>query len=125
MFRSVFRAAPTLSRAVVAKRAVASPVSASFVRFPARFYSSASLSKDEITSRIVDVIKAFDKTTASAAVSSETQFSKDLGLDSLDTVELLVSIEEEFDIEFPDKVADEIKSVGEVIDYIASNPEAN
>lgn len=91
---------------------------------PIRFYSS-SLGKEEVTTRIIDVVKAFDKTTASADVTATTQFSKDLGLDSLDTVELLVAIEEEFDVEIPDKVADEIKSVGEAIDYITSNPEAN
>lgn len=124
MFRSVFRATPTITRAATFNKARFVPSASQFVCVPTRFYSS-SLSRDEITSRIADVIKAFDKSSASANISAETQFSKDLGLDSLDTVELLVSIEEEFDIEFPDKVADEIKTVGEAIDYIASNPESN
>ena len=83
------------------------------------------MNKDEISSRIIDVVKAFDKTTASANITNDTHFAKDLGLDSLDTVELLVAIEEEFDIEIPDKVADEIKSVKEAVNYIESNPEAN
>lgn len=123
MLRSVFRAAPNVLRASSA-RATFAPVTSTFVSSPIRFYSS-SLGKEEVTTRIIDVVKAFDKTTASADVTATTQFSKDLGLDSLDTVELLVAIEEEFDVEIPDKVADEIKSVGEAIDYITSNPEAN
>lgn len=123
MLRSVFRAVPNVLRASSA-RATFAPVTSTFVSSPIRFYSS-SLGKEEVTTRIIDVVKAFDKTTASADVTATTQFSKDLGLDSLDTVELLVAIEEEFDVEIPDKVADEIKSVGEAIDYITSNPEAN
>lgn len=119
MFKSVFRVIPTTLRVSVPRNAL--------IASPTRFYSAAasSLKKDEITSRIIDIIKSFDKTTASADITPTTQFSKDLGLDSLDTVELLVAIEEEFDVEIPDKIADEISSVGEAIDYIASNPEAN
>lgn len=41
-----------------------------------------------------------------------------MGLDSLDTVEALVALEEEFDIEIPDKISDEIKTVGQAVDYI-------
>ncbi|KAL3230497.1 Acyl carrier protein, mitochondrial [Nakaseomyces bracarensis] len=89
-----------------------------------RFYSSSSLTKDQIQKRVIDVIKAFDKTKASS-ITEQTTFHKDLGLDSLDTVELLVAIEEEFDVEFPDKVADELKSVQETVDYILTNPDAN
>ncbi|CAG58482.1 ACP1 [Nakaseomyces glabratus] len=91
---------------------------------PVRFYSQG-LSKDVVQKRVVDVIKAFDKTSASANITEDTLFHKDLKLDSLDTVELLVAIEEEFDVEFPDKVADELKSVKETVDYILSNPDAN
>ncbi|UCS19548.1 ACP1 [Nakaseomyces glabratus] len=91
---------------------------------PVRFYSQG-LSKDVVQKRVVDVIKAFDKTSASADITEDTLFHKDLKLDSLDTVELLVAIEEEFDVEFPDKVADELKSVKETVDYILSNPDAN
>ncbi|CCD27148.1 acyl carrier protein NDAI_0J02560 [Naumovozyma dairenensis CBS 421] len=100
-----------------------------------RFYSADTaapkLNKDEVTRRVVDVIKAFSKGSTNPTVAgttdvnADTLFHKDLGLDSLDTVELLVAVEEEFDIEIPDKVADELKSVGETIDYIVSNADAN
>lgn len=91
--------------------------------YPMRFYSAAS-DKNEITSRVIDVVKAFDRTNASADVNAKTLFHKDLGLDSLDTVELLVAIEEDFDIQFPDKVADELKGVQDTVDWIAEHPES-
>ena len=45
-------------------------------------------------------------------------FVDDLGADSLDTVELVMALEEEFDVEIPDEDAEKIKTVGEAIDYI-------
>lgn len=54
-------------------------------------------------------------------VKPEAQFVNDLGADSLDTVELIMALEEEFDIEIPDEKAEKIKTVGEAIDYIESN----
>lgn len=107
------------------------PVSAQLQRFQSiRLYSEAaksgsSLNKDEVLKRVKDVIKAFNKNTDAEKISLETAFNKDLGLDSLDTVELLVAVEEEFEIEIPDKIADDLKTVGETVEYILSNPEAN
>lgn len=54
-------------------------------------------------------------------VKPEAQFVNDLGADSLDTVELIMALEEEFDIEIPDEKAEKIKTVGEAIDYIEQN----
>ena len=51
-------------------------------------------------------------------------FQKDLGLDSLDTVELVMAIEEEFSIEIPDAEADKILSCSDAISYIAMHPMA-
>jgi acyl carrier protein len=51
-------------------------------------------------------------------VKPEAQFVNDLGADSLDTVELIMALEEEFDIEIPDDKAEKIKTVGEAISYI-------
>jgi acyl carrier protein len=45
-------------------------------------------------------------------------FSNDLGADSLDTVELVMALEEEFDIEIPDEAAEKITTVQEAVDYI-------
>ncbi len=54
-------------------------------------------------------------------VKPEAQFVNDLGADSLDTVELIMALEEEFDIEIPDEKAEKIKTVGEAIEYIEQN----
>jgi len=51
-------------------------------------------------------------------VTSETSFINDLGADSLDTVELVMELEEEFDINIPDEDAEKIETVGQAIKYI-------
>ncbi len=51
-------------------------------------------------------------------VVPQAQFVQDLGADSLDTVELVMALEEEFDIEIPDEDAEKIKTVGEAAAYI-------
>lgn len=54
-------------------------------------------------------------------VTPETSFINDLGADSLDTVELVMELEEEFDISIPDDDAEKIQTVGEAIKYIEEN----
>jgi acyl carrier protein len=51
-------------------------------------------------------------------VTRNTNFIEDIGADSLDIVELIMELEEEFDIQIPDDQAEKIKTVGEAIDYI-------
>ncbi len=51
-------------------------------------------------------------------VSRDTKFFEDIGADSLDIVELVMELEEEFDIQIPDDQAEKIKTVGEAVDYI-------
>jgi len=55
-------------------------------------------------------------------VTPEASFTNDLGADSLDTVELIMEFEREFEIEIPDDQAEKISTVGEVIAYIENNP---
>ena len=54
-------------------------------------------------------------------VTLEASFIDDLGADSLDIVELIMALEEEFDLEIPDSEAEKISTVGDVVDYIKSN----
>ena len=56
-------------------------------------------------------------------VSSETSFVNDLGADSLDTVELVMELEEEFDINIPDEAAEKIQTVGQAIEFIEKSQE--
>ena len=53
-------------------------------------------------------------------VTEDASFIDDLGADSLDTVELIMAFEEEFDVEIPDEDAQKIKTVKDVMDYIES-----
>lgn len=54
-------------------------------------------------------------------IQSESSFVNDLGADSLDTVELVMSFEEEFELEIPDEEAEGIATVKNAIDYITTN----
>ena len=51
-------------------------------------------------------------------IMSEAKFLEDLGADSLDTVELVMAVEEEFNVEIPDDKAEQLQSVGAVIQYV-------
>ncbi|HEX3030316.1 MAG TPA: acyl carrier protein [Clostridia bacterium] len=54
-------------------------------------------------------------------VAMESSFIDDLGADSLDIVELIMALEEEFDLEIPDSEAEKITTVGDAVDYIKNN----
>ncbi|HHP7231262.1 MAG TPA: acyl carrier protein [Xenococcaceae cyanobacterium] len=56
-------------------------------------------------------------------VKPDASFANDLGADSLDTVELVMALEEEFDIEIPDEAAEQIDTVGKAVNYISSTIE--
>ena len=58
---------------------------------------------------------------AEASVTMEASFIDDLGADSLDIVELVMALEEEFDIEIPDADAEKVTTVGDVVYYIKEN----
>mmetsp|Transcript_11159 Transcript_11159/g.35447 ORF Transcript_11159/g.35447 Transcript_11159/m.35447 type:complete len:121 (+) Transcript_11159:49-411(+) len=78
--------------------------------------------KGEATERIMTVVKNFEKVEA-ALVSPEVAF-KDLSLDSLDVVEVVMAIEEEFAIEIPDAEADKIATISDAVEYISAHPMA-
>ncbi|TVY21959.1 Mitochondrial acyl carrier protein [Lachnellula arida] len=90
----------------------------------ARCYSAAAgLEKPEVEGRIIDLLKNFDKVSDPTKLSYTSHFANDLGLDSLDTVEVVMAIEEEFSIEIPDKEADAIHSVDKAVEYILAQPD--
>ncbi|MBU0487183.1 MAG: acyl carrier protein [Bacteroidetes bacterium] len=74
----------------------------------------------DITSRVKAII--VDKLGVDESeVSPEANFTNDLGADSLDTVELIMEFEKEFNIAIPDDQAEKIGTVGQAIDYIEKN----
>ena len=56
-----------------------------------------------------------------AEINADTSFKDDLGADSLDIVELIMALEEAFDMEIPDADAEKVVTVGDVVDYIKEN----
>ncbi|KAA8910150.1 hypothetical protein TRICI_004251 [Trichomonascus ciferrii] len=118
MWRQVSRVA---LRANLASRAaqrpflVSRPAMTNFIKM----YSThpSGLNRDDVEKRIINVFKSFDKITPTA------NFATDLGLDSLDTVEVIVAVEEEFGIEIPDNESDEIKSIDNAVEYILAQSE--
>jgi len=77
------------------------------------------MSDKSIEERVKDII--VDQLGVNAdQVNLEAKFVEDLGADSLDTVELVMAFEEEFEIEVPDEEAEKLTSVGDVVAYITS-----
>ncbi|MEM1083858.1 MAG: acyl carrier protein [Verrucomicrobiota bacterium] len=75
------------------------------------------MSDKSIEDRVKDII--VDQLGVNAdQVNPEAKFIEDLGADSLDTVELVMAFEEEFEIEVPDEEAEKLTSVGDVITYV-------
>lgn len=72
--------------------------------------------KDKVTKIIVDQLGVDEK-----EVTSQASFVEDLGADSLDIVELVMALEEEFDIEISDEEAEKITKVQEAIEFIQSH----
>ena len=78
------------------------------------------MNTEEIFDKIKEIIIE-QLGVAEDAVSTDSSFIDDLGADSLDIVELIMALEEEFDIEIPDTDAEKIVTVGDVVEYIKEN----
>ena len=78
------------------------------------------MASEEITSRVKEIIVE-QLGVAADEVVPEASFVEDLGADSLDIVELIMALEEEFDIEVPDEEAEKITTVGDVVEYIKAH----
>ena len=78
------------------------------------------MSSEEVFDKVKEIIVE-QLGVAETAVTMEASFIDDLGADSLDIVELIMALEEEFDTEIPDEDAEKIVTVGDVVDYIKEN----
>ena len=87
------------------------------------FPAQAFLPVEEVTERVFTVIKANEKVDP-AKVNEQAHYVDDLGLDSLDHVEVLMAVEEEFAIEIPDAEAEKILTCADTITFITSHPQA-
>lgn len=73
----------------------------------------------DVADRVIDIV-AEQLGVDKEKVKPETSFVNDLGADSLDTVELVMELEEEFNVNIPDDAAEKIETVGQAIDFINS-----
>ena len=78
------------------------------------------MSSEEVFEKVKEIIVE-QLGVAENAVTEEASFIDDLGADSLDIVELIMALEEEFDMEIPDADAEKVVTVGDVVEYIKDN----
>ena len=78
------------------------------------------MSSEEVFEKVKNIIVE-QLGVSETAVTAEASFIDDLGADSLDIVELVMALEEEFDIEIPDTDAEKVVTVQDVVDYIKDN----
>ena len=72
---------------------------------------------DDIEQKVIEIV-AEQMGTDKSEITRETSFVNDLNADSLDTVELVMEFEDEFELSIPDEDAEKIQTVGQAIDYI-------
>ena len=78
------------------------------------------MSSEEVFDKVKEIIVE-QLGVAETAITPEASFIDDLGADSLDTVELIMALEEEFDLEIPDADAEKVVTVNDVVEYIKDN----
>ena len=78
------------------------------------------MEKEELLNKIKNIVA--DKLSISEdQITEEASFIDDLGADSLDTVELVMALEDEFDLDIPDEQAEKLTTVGKAIEYVLAN----
>jgi acyl carrier protein len=80
-------------------------------------WEESIVDKEKIQERVIQIV-CDNLGVNKEQVTRSTSFTEDVGADSLDIVELVMELEEEFEITIPDEEAEKIKTVGEAIDYI-------
>ena len=82
------------------------------------------MTEQEIEAKVIDIV-AEQMNADREKITRETSFVEDLNADSLDTVELVMEFEDEFETSIPDDQAEQIKTVGDAVTYIANHANAS
>ncbi len=82
------------------------------------------MTRDEIRAQVIDIVAEQMGVDDKASINDETSFVNDLNADSLDTVELVMEFEDRFKTKISDEKAEEIKTVGDAVDFIADSQNA-
>ncbi|MBC02707.1 MAG: acyl carrier protein [Phycisphaerae bacterium] len=83
-------------------------------------FGDSTVTEAEIETKVIDIV-AEQMGVDRAEINRDTSFTNDLNADSLDTVELVMEFEDEFDTSIPDENAEKIQTVGEAIEFIKAN----
>ncbi|XP_029433492.1 acyl carrier protein, mitochondrial isoform X1 [Rhinatrema bivittatum] len=111
-------AQPRLSRCASAALLRVPQVFSPFLQSCRPYGDLPPLTLGSIKERVLYVLKLYDKITPEK-LSTESHFMKDLGLDSLDQVEIIMAMEDEFGFEIPDADGEKLMTPQEIVDYIA------
>merc|ERR1712098_680966 len=84
---------------------------------------ASTLTQNQIEGRVLAVCKAFDKISADK-LTLDSHFINDLGLDSLDHVEVIMAVEDEFGFEIPDEHAEKLITPSHIVKYVADHEDA-
>ena len=132
MFRALGRRAGVVACQRVAARAALVMMPTAATRFAAADgpghdrearQGAYLLDKQDVLQRVLEVVKNFEKVDASK-VTAESNFINDLGLDSLDVVEVVMALEQEFVLDIPDHDAEKLQSIPEAVEYLSQHPQA-
>jgi acyl carrier protein len=99
------------------RRAFADASAALSEQRPNEVFLSGGSNVASVQDRVIDIV-ASQLGVGKEQITPETSFINDLGADSLDTVELVMELEEEFEINIPDDAAEKIQTVGQAVEFI-------
>lgn len=117
MFRGIIRVGRVLPR-IGRVPVVYNPI------FRRNYAGFPNLTREIAKERIYELLEGYDKVDSSKELSEELSFVQDLGLDSLDVVEVIMEVEHEFNIQIPDDEADKLKTIKQTIDFILAQQDA-
>ncbi|KAM5152144.1 acyl carrier protein, mitochondrial [Mantella aurantiaca] len=115
---AVCRQRSTLSRSAEPAPLLSTQVSSYLFQSCRQYSEGPPLTLEGIAERVVYVLKLYDKVDPEK-LTVNSHFMKDLGLDSLDQVEIIMAMEDEFGFEIPDDDGEKLMTPQEIVDYIA------